>query len=530
MNLEKILNEVLDHIRGMWRFRWHAVAVAWLVAIPGWLAVYKMPDVYEASAKVMVDTNSLLPSLTQGLAANENLLDEVSIISRALLTRPNLAEVARKTDLDLRADTPQDMENLITGLQKRIKVTGGRDNIFGITFSDTDREKAAEVVQTILDTFVESSLGAQGDDSEMTERALALEIQDHEDRLVRAERDLAEFKRMNLGYMPGDGTDYYTRLQTALAAVSEIERRIRLLRNRRDEVARQLEGEEPVFGLMPSTPAQAVAGCSKAGSIQTLENNLATLLVDFTEKHPRAVMMQETISKLQAECDEELAAMGGRVPVINPETNTLDANPVYQNLRLQLSDADVELVALQEELATSRRQVAQLRADVDKISEVETELKQLNRDYGVVESRYQELLKRWETLQSRNRLDTVTDNVQFRPVEPPFVPEKPVAPNRPLLLVAVLIFAIGAGVAIAFALNQLRPVFYSRRSITEATGLPVLGSVGLIMSPIDRTRRRLRNLAWAGANLVLFALGGAVIVFEGPITNISSSLLRGSGL
>ena len=98
MNLDVLLNELLDHARGMWRFRWHAVIVAWLVAIPGWLFVYKMPDIYEASAKVMVDTNSLLPSLTAGLAANENLIDEVSLISRALLTRPNLAEVARKTD------------------------------------------------------------------------------------------------------------------------------------------------------------------------------------------------------------------------------------------------------------------------------------------------------------------------------------------------------------------------------------------------------------------------------------------------
>jgi len=530
MDLQQLLSELLDHARGMWRFRWHALAVAWIVAIPGWSAVYRMPDVYEASAKVMVDTNSLLPALTQGLAASENLIDEVGLVSRALLTRPNLAEVARKTDLDLRAETPLEFENLVTRLQKQIKVAGGSDNVFKITFQDYDREKSAEVVATVLDTFVESSLGAQGDDSEMTERALTLEIEDHEQRLIRAESDLANFKRENLGYMPGDGADYYTRLQSALSAVEETERQIRLVRNRRDEVARQLEGEEPVFGLMPSSPAQAAAGCSKAGTIAGLENQLSALLVDFTEKHPRAVMLQETITSLKAECDAELTAMGGRVPVVNPETNSLDANPVYQNLRLQLSNHNIELAALQEELGTRRRQVAQLRRDVDKISEVETSLKQLNRDYGVVEGRYQELLRRWETLQSRNRLDTVTDKVQFRPLEPPFVPEEPIAPNRPLLLVGVLVFAIGAGGAIAFALNQIRPVFYTRRAVTEMTGLPVLGSVGLIMSPTQRAKRRLRNLAWMGANLVLFAAAGAIIVLEDPIANLADRLLGGGVL
>ena len=312
--------------------------------------------------------------------------------------------------------------------------------------------------------------------------------------------------------------------------MSSVEGQIRLLRNRRDEVARQLEGEEPVFGLMPSTPAQAAAGCSRAASIARLEDQLSTLLVNFTEKHPRAVMLQETIASMQQECDQELAAMGGRVAVINPETNTLDANPVYQNLRLQLSNADVELASLQEELNSRRRQVARLRSDVDKISEVETALKQLNRDYGVVESRYQELLKRWETLQSKNRLDTITDKVQFRPLEPPFVPEEPIAPNRPLLLVAVLVFAIGTGGVIAFGLNQIRPVFYSRRSITEATGLPVLGSVGLIVSPKERLQRHIRDAAWVGANLILFALGGAVIVFEDPIARMTEGLLRGGAL
>ena len=108
---------------------------------------------------------------------------------------------------------------------------------------------------------------------------------------------------------------------------------------------------------------------------------------------------------------------------------SLDTNPVYQSLRLQMSDAEVELVELQSRYAQSQREVARLRADVDKIAQVETDLKRLNRDYGVVEGRHQELLKRWETLQSKKRLDPVTDQVQFNILEPPFASAKPVAPN-----------------------------------------------------------------------------------------------------
>jgi len=529
MNVQEIIAEVTDHIRGMWRFRWYAVLISWAVAIVGWYSAYTMPNIYEASARVSVDTNSLLPALTKGLTARENLMGEVDLVSKALLTRPNLEAVARETDLDLRAETPQQMELLISGLQRRVRISGGRDKIFNISYNDADRGKARDVVAALLNTFVELSLGAQNDDADMTERALSLEIDNHERRLLQAESDLADFKKRNLGYMPNDGADYYTRLQTALSAVSETDRQIRLMRQKRDEISRQLEGEEPVFGLMPSTPAQAIANCSQVGNIAQLQAQLSKLLVDFTEKHPRIVMLRETITTIEEQCATELASMPS-TPMLNPATQSLDTNPVYQNLRLQLSNAEVELAALQEQYRTSQRQVAQLRSDVDKISQVEIDLKQLNRDYGVVESRHQELLRRWETLKSKQRLDPVTDKVQFNILEPPFAPARPVAPNRPIMLITALIFGLGAGAAIAFGLNQLKPVFFTRHSVTRIAGLPVLGSVSMIMSPDDMVVRRRMAVVWAGATLSLFLVAIAVVTFERPVSLMLRTLLAGAGV
>ena len=517
MNLQEIIAEITDHLRGMWRFRWQAVGIAWAVALLGWYFVYTMPNIYEASAKVSVDTNSLLPALTQGLTARENLIDEVDLVSKAMLTRPNLEAVARETDLHLRAETPQALELLITNLQRSVGISGGRDRIFTITYEDRNREKARNVVLALLDTFVEKSLGAQGDDADMTGRALSLEIANHEQRLIQAESDLAEFKKRNIGYMPDDGADYYTRLQTALSAVGEADRQIRLMRQKRDEISRQLEGEEPVFGLMPTTAGQSVAGCSRAGNIAQLRGQLSALLVDFTEKHPRIVMLRETIAALEDECSAEMASMPNR-PMVDPMTQSLDLNPVYQNLRLQLSDAEVELVALQEQYSSKQSQVAQLRADVDKIGQVETDLKRLNRDYGVVESRHQELLRRWETLQSKKRLDPVTDQVQFNILEPPFAAAKPVAPDRAFLSTFALIFAIGAGVFVAFGLNQLKPVFYTRHSVARVTGLPVLGTVSMIISPDDISHHRRMALLWGSTNIALIILAVCVMIFEKQVS------------
>jgi polysaccharide chain length determinant protein (PEP-CTERM system associated) len=529
MNLQQIIDEIFDHMRGMWRFRWVTLAVSWVIALVAWYVVYTMPNIYEAAAKVSVDTNRLLPVLTRGLTAEENLLDEVGLVSKALLTRPNLETVARETDLDLRAETPQQFEVLISSLQKKVNVTGGRENIFTIRYADADRIMARDVVSALLDTFVESSLGAQGDDADMTERAISMELEDHEQRLEQAEKDLAEFKKQNLGYMPDEGADYYTRLQQAISSVSETERQLRLMRQRRDVIARQIEGEEPVFGLMPSTPAQVAANCSQSANIAQLRADLSALLVNFTEKHPRVVILRETIASLEEQCQAEVDSLPP-MPAVDAAGQSLNENPVYQSLRLQLSEAEVELASLQEQYRTAQQAVAQLRADVDNIGEVETNLKRLNRDYGVVADRYQQLLQRWEALQSKKRIDPVTDQVQFNILEPPFAATRPVGPNRPLLLTGSLMFAIAAGIGVAFGLNQLKPVFFTRHSVRRVTGLPVLGTVSLIISPDVMQARRRTTMVWAGANLGLIGLSVLLIAFQEPLSAIVREMLGGAGV
>lgn len=531
LNVQELIAELLEYARGMWRYRWWAAGCAWLVSMLGWFHVFSLPDVYSASARVYVDTKSLMGPIFEGLAISDNLTAQVEAVSRALLTRPNIEAVARRTDLDLRVNTPEEMERLITSLQERIDVQGNRErNVFSISYDDHDREKAREVVAAIVDAFVESSLQGQGDDAEMTARALEAEIGDHEKRLEKAERDLAQFKKDNLGYMPDDRGDYYSRLQQALNAVSQTESQVRLVRQRRDELERQISGEEPVFGIMSNLPAgPASVGCSQQGQIAQLQGELASLRVDFTDKHPSIVSLKEIVAQLEEACGQERAAAAAAgMPAMVPD-QPLQANPVYQNLRIQLTSAEVELAGLEAQLSTHRSTVEQLRADVDKIAEVEASLKQLNRDYGVIQSRYQELLERREKLQSKERLDPVTDPVQFRTLEPPFAGFRPVGPNRPMLLAMVLVFAVGFGGAVAFALNQVRPVFFTRRALQRIGGLPVLGSVSMLLSPAEVRRRRMEAYLWGAAYASLVVLMVVAILFEAPGAALLRQLVRGAG-
>jgi polysaccharide chain length determinant protein (PEP-CTERM system associated) len=530
MNIQEIVAAGLEYLRGMWRYRWWAAGTAWVIAMVGWFYVYSMPDVYRASARVYVETKSLMGPIFEGLAIRDNLTAQVEAVSGALLTRPNLEAVARKTDLDLRVASPHQMEELITRLQQQIRVDGNREqNVFSISYEDRDRAKARDVVAAIVDAFVENSLQGQGDDAEMTARALDSEIRDHENRLLKAESDLSQFKKDNLGFMPDDRGDYYSRLQEALVAVSQTESQLRQVRGRRDELRRQTVGEEPVFGIMPAGPASI--GCSQQGQIAQLQGELASLQVNFTEKHPSILSLKEIIASLEVACgaEREAALAAGLLPGMSAD-QPLQVNPVYQNMRIQLSDAEVELAGLQSQLATHRTNVDELRANVDKIAEVETQLKQLNRDYGVVQERYQELLQRREQLRSKKRLDPVTDGVQFRTLEPPFAALEPAGPNRPIFLAMAMLVALGAGVAVALGLNQLKPVFFTRRSVQRITELPVLGSVSMLLTPRQARAQRQEALVWGATCASLVAATVLLMAFHSQGAALLRQILGGTAV
>src|SRR5688572_10158324 len=93
------LERILDEARSIWRFKWTAMGVAWLVAVLGWGFVYTIPDVFEARARVFVDTSTALRPLLQGLAIDSAVQPQLDLVRQALLSRPHLEKVASETDL-----------------------------------------------------------------------------------------------------------------------------------------------------------------------------------------------------------------------------------------------------------------------------------------------------------------------------------------------------------------------------------------------------------------------------------------------
>ena len=495
--MHEIAGQFVSYLRGIWQHRWLGLTVAWLICLIGWVVVFLLPDTYEARARVYVDTESMLKPLLSSMTVQPNVNSQIQVMSRTLISRPNIERVLRMTDLDLNAKTPEQKEALVNAMAKNTVIaSAGAENLYMMTYSHNDASTAKKVVQSFLTIFVEGSVGNKRKDAESAHRFLDDQLREYDKKLTEAENALKDFKRRNVGKMPEQGQGYFERLSQAQIALNEAKLELREAENSRAALRNQLSGEEPVL-LSTPVPAGPVATTTELDTrIAALYKNLDQLRTTYTEIHPDIIATKRILEQLEEQRKEEIAKRPLAIPT---STGGQMQNIIHQQLTVSLAAEEAKVAALQTRVSEYENRYQQLRAAVDAIPQVEAELTQLTRNYEVNKKNYDELLQKRESARLSSDMDVKADVVDFTIVDPPIIPTHPSGPDRVLLMSAVLFAGIVGGILAAFLISQLRPTFNDRRGLTEATGLPILGTISMIWT--DKAKRRRR---WGIAAFLLF--------------------------
>jgi polysaccharide chain length determinant protein (PEP-CTERM system associated) len=502
----------LRYARETWRFRWWMLGVAWVVCLIGWAVVARMPDRYVASARVFVDTQSVLAPMLKGLALQTDSAERrVLLMTRTLLSQPNLEKLLRMTDMDLQAKTPEQQEVLVEGLRKAIRLNSARGaNLYTISYAHPSPEMAKLVVKSLLTIFMESNLGEVRKEQDSATQFVEQQIRDYERRLIEAEQRMIDFKRENLGFLPGEGGDYYDRLRSMMDRLKSAELELKTEEDRVEVLRKQLSGDTPSFELIPQTIEVGANTQDIDRRIQVNEVKLDELLLRYTEKHPDVVALRRVIAELKSE-RKALIAEAQRAAANSPAAVDASGNPVHQQMQIAMSRAEAEVAARRAVVEEYRERIQQLQGAVDRVLKVEGEQKQLNRDYQILKKNHDALISRLEAAQLARKADTRSDTVRFRVIDPPRVPSKPSEPNRLILSSGVLLAGLLVGTAIAFLFGQLRPTFDERKLLNDLTGLPVLGSIDMVWTASQLRARQMRNLSFLASILGLVAVYGLVM-------------------
>ncbi|HKW81191.1 MAG TPA: XrtA system polysaccharide chain length determinant [Casimicrobiaceae bacterium] len=510
--MDELLHQLLTRLRGMWQRRWIGLAAAWIAAIIGVAVAMRIPDRYEASARVYVDTQTLLRPLLEGVSIQPNLDQQVVLMSRTLISRPNVEKLVRMADLDLATRSSSARDELIDAVMKGLHLSGNAStNIYVISYRDEKPERARKVVQALLTIFVDSSLGDKRVDSRTAVKFVDEQIKQYGDTLKATEDRLKAFKLKYMGVAGQGNTDYFGRLSHLNELIESTRLDLRAAEESRDSYKRELAGEAPV--LQPEGPiATTVATPELDSRIAALRGQLDGLLRRYTDEHPDVVNTRRIIAQLEEQRSRELQIRANAAVAAGKPVDPADRNPVFQQLRVSQAEADANVASLRAKLSGYQNQYAQLKAEAQLVPQVEAEFAQINRDYEIQKATYEKLLQR---RQSAAIGEGVQDagGTQFRVVDPPRVAPQPVPPTRLALLGMALAAALAAGLLASFAANELMPTFHDVRSLSAASKRPMLGMVTMLPSEtLSRIRRRNR-FYFAGGLAGLIAAFTAVFAF-----------------
>jgi polysaccharide chain length determinant protein (PEP-CTERM system associated) len=499
--MAEITAALLNFLKAIGKYRWYAVAITWTVALIGWIVVLRLPNQYEASARVYVDTQSILKPLLSGMTTMPNLDQQVTFMRRTLISRPNVESVMRMVDLDVRAKDSKEHDKLVNELMSQIRIAGTeRDDIYTITYVADNPKLGKDVVQSLLTIFMEGSFSGKKQDSEKAVQFIDEQIKNYEAKLAAAENSLKEFKIKNMGMLP-QGGDFGAQLVQATEQLNQARLELAEAEQARAALGRDLNGGPARPGAETIDPG--LLDPELEARIANAQKNLDTLRLQFTEAHPDIIANRRLLDGLLAQ----------RAALAKKGRKNLDPgagySPMMQQMRVAQSQAEARVASMRARVNEYETRLARLRSQSVTVPEVEAQLAQLNRDYQVNRENYQKLVERRESARLSGDLSSATDMLTFRIIDPPTVPPLPSGPNRVRLFSLVFVGALVAGLAAAFLMSQVRPTFMNQQTLRTSTGLPILGSISMNWTPEQTVKRKRRVVALAVSVLVLFGAYGA---------------------
>jgi polysaccharide biosynthesis transport protein len=507
--MNNIYEEVRIALHTVWIRRWLALAIAWAIALLGWLGVSGIPNKYESKASVYVQMQSALPG-----TYNESMSEQqraVEAIQRTLTSSDNLEKVVRGAGLAAPGSTPRQIADQANGLRSSIEIANIQDNTFEITASsgsggksNADNAKAAKlIVQKLLDLFVEGNVGGSRIESTKALRFLEAQLAEREQQLQEAEAKRVAFEQKYVGSLPGFGSAS-SRMEAARMELGQLESSVSSAQGSVNALLAQLSATPATI----STPGQYVGGGGGASArVAALEAQISEARSrGWTDSHPDMIGLRGQLGAARQAARLEAG------PRFSSGTST--PNPAYVTLRSMLAEKQASASAYGARKAQLQAEMQQYQAKISEEPAVAAEQQRLTRDYDVLKAQYDKLLQDREELKLRTSAKSDTDSLIFKVLQPPTSPRSPTAPNRPLLLTMVLLAGLAIGAAAAFGLAQIRSSYSTPRRLEKASGLTVIGSISEVVGPALRSTRLQRLKYFGGAAAALVGVYALLLTVE----------------
>jgi len=456
------------------------------------------PKKYITSSLLYADVSNIIQPLLKGRAEVTGF-DRSEQAREVIYTRRIMEEVGKKTGLLTPTMGQDQQESIINVLRLKTKVIPEGKNYFRIEYSHKLPDKSFEVLNALVNVFIEDSARKKREESYGAFKFIDAQVQTYKGQLELAEKNLKEFKAVNR-----DGTEasVNARIGGLREAIGELSLTIAEQRNTVTLLEQQLRDESKYL--------QAKVKVDNYQSrMQVLKAQLDQLRLSYTDSYPDVLALKDQIANLQKETD----SVSGRQQVVS-NSGENDVNPLFEDLRKSLAEARLQYSTQTRRLAYLENQLQEEFSRSARVAEGQAELSDLTRDYDVTRQVYEEMLERKESARLSMTLDIEGQGVSYKIQEPAIFPLRSAglqffhfAILGPFLGLLLPIGLVGAYVVLD---PRVRSAALLADQLPE--DIEILGVIPHVNTPFSKRVLRADVLMLAIVCGVGMALYGAVVV------------------
>lgn len=487
------------------RRKWWVIIPLFLSLTAGGIYYYQSPKIYRSSTLILVESQRV-PSSFVPNTVTENLQIRLQTISQQVHSRTNLEDIIRRFDLFSRqedkepgllgkinpkvlsymglveASANQDekeeepsMQKLVRNVRAKIDVNlRARNQAFEISFEWDDPQIAAQVTNALASQFIDRNLKVREEMAMGTTRFLDFEVQRLRQELQERESRLESFKRRNMGRLPGQ-------LESNLNILSQLKDELSRTEDRAEQVRQQMWLNDQYFeGTIAGSSGREKNGNGQM-SISDMRDDLQKMRTKYTDQHPDVQRLQRRIRQLDDK--RKTVASQGQQANTEPGLEFFDQDMEMQQMQMRLTE-------YQRKMRELRRQIREYEQRVEQTSEVELELKNLERDYSAVNDRFQDVLRRKLDAEMAEQMERHQQGEQFRVIDPAIAPERPFEPDIAKGMVMALALGLGLGGGLAYLRESLDPAFYNLRELEDHLQVKTVVCIPLVHRKTKRRKRR----------------------------------------
>jgi polysaccharide biosynthesis transport protein len=568
-----------------WRRRSLILMVSGTVMVLAVTVALVLPPTYTSGATILIEQQEIPQELVR--SAVTSFADQrVQVISQRVMTTQNLLELIERYDLypDIHASKPREV--LLQAMRNDIAMKmisadvidprSGRPTqatiAFSVNYNSHSPELALKVANDLTSLYLNENLTSRSQMAEQTSSFFAEEAARQQTHIAELDKKLSDFKQKNQDALPEQEV-----LNTQVSERTEMdlrdaENRISAIDSQRVLLEAQLAQINPTMQVFSDTGLRVM---SAEDRLKSLKSQLAGFKARYAPGHPDIVNTEREVAGLEKEVqaddgtsdiarqlDEARAQLARAQDKYAPdhpdvvrltrevgslEKSLADApatgslakdrerahadNPPYLQVKGELDSNTVERESAVKKRDSLRAKLDDYEARLAHEPAVERQFRELARDLDGAQLKYQEIRSKQTEVQVSQNLETEHKGERFTMIEPPLPPEKPISPNRFLILALGIVLSLAAGLGAAMLRDSLDASVRGVQDIRALLSVPPLVAIPVITTKAEQRRhKRVVRYSWQGAIVSLIALAAAVHFLVRPLDVVWLSLLRRFGV